>query len=33
MNELEQVISDGSIEFEREMGRKMTFKEIRMIYG
>ena len=33
MNELEQVISDGSIEFEKEMGRKMTFKEIRMIYG
>jgi len=33
MNELEEVISDGSIEFEKEMGRKMTFKEIRMIYG
>jgi hypothetical protein len=33
MNELEQVISVGSIEFEREMGRKMTFKEMRMIYG
>ena len=33
MNELEQVISDGSIEFEKEMGRKMTFTEIRMIYG
>lgn len=33
MNELEQVISDGSIEFEKEMGRKMSFIEIRMIYG
>ena len=33
MNELEEVIRDGSIEFEKEMGRKMTFKEIRMIYG
>ena len=33
MDELERVMSEGAIEFEKEMGRKMTFKEIRMIYG
>ena len=33
INELEKIISDGSEEFEKEMGRKMTFKEMRMIYG
>uniref|UniRef100_A0A6C0HBV0 Uncharacterized protein n=1 Tax=viral metagenome TaxID=1070528 RepID=A0A6C0HBV0_9ZZZZ len=33
INELEQIISDGSEEFEKEMGRKMTFKEMRIIYG
>ena len=31
--ELEKIMSDGSEEFEKEMGRKMTFKEMRMIYG
>ena len=33
MNELEDIINDGYIEFEREMGRKMTFTEMRIIYG
>lgn len=33
MNELEEIINDGSIEFEKEMGRKMTFIEMRIIYG
>ena len=33
INELEKIMSDGSEEFEKEMGRKMTFKEMRMIYG
>jgi len=33
INELEKIISDGSEEFEKEMRRKMTFKEMRMIYG
>jgi len=33
INELEKIINDGSEEFEKEMGRKMTFKEMRMIYG
>lgn len=33
INELEEVISEGAIEFEKEIGRKMTFKEMRMIYG
>jgi len=31
--ELEKIMSDGSEEFEKEIGRKMTFKEMRMIYG
>ena len=33
MNELEEIINDGYIEFEKEMGRKMTFTEMRIIYG
>ena len=33
ISDLEKIISDGSEEFEKEMGRKMTFKEMRMIYG
>ena len=33
MNELEEIINDGYIEFEKEMGRKMTFTEMHIIYG
>jgi hypothetical protein len=33
MNELEEIINDGYIEFEKEMRRKMTFTEMRIIYG
>ena len=33
ISDLEKIISDGSEKFEKEMGRKMTFKEMRMIYG
>ena len=33
MNELEEIINNGSIEFEKEMERKMTFTEMRIIYG
>ena len=33
MNDLEEIINDGYIEFEKEMGRKMTFTEMRIIYG
>jgi hypothetical protein len=33
INELDGVIKNGYIEFEKEMGRKMTFTEMRIIYG
>jgi len=33
MKEREEIINNGSIEVKKEMVRKMTFTEMRIIYG